>query len=102
MVNILSFSKVRNKYRITLDTDVEAAINIHLEASRVMKFDEVRYGLYVVTGNKHNNTKKLISGYSFLNLVSSNKSKFTRREIEGAERAQYLLRKLGFIDYHKY
>ena len=68
-----------------------------------MKFIEYSSGLYyydakttqnsTTTINKH--SKNNVNAYLFLNTVSSNKNRFTQQEIEGADEARSLYRKLG-------
>ena len=47
----------------------------------VMKFKEVESGLYFFRSYNKSDNKKL-SPYSYLNLVSTNKTNFTRRQVE--------------------
>ena len=82
--NILFWTDVRKKLRITADTDEDDSISVHLTKDRVIKFKEIKPGLYLwkpeginVDGDK--NSSKPISAYSFLNLVSGNKQHFTKR-----------------------
>jgi hypothetical protein len=101
MVNILAWSDVRKRFRITADTAAEAAINVHMDDGHVLKFEEIGSGLYLF---KHSdfNSKKNVSGYSFLTLVSSNKEAFTNREIRGADLAVEFHRKIGMPGYKRF
>ena len=47
MINILAWSDVRGKYRITADTLVGRYITVHLFPDRKMLFEEVESGLYL-------------------------------------------------------
>jgi hypothetical protein len=79
---------------------VEAAMSVHRKDGSIMKFREYTSGLYYYdladtstaapnpTNNKHDD-------YLFLLTVAGNKASFTRREIEGADKARALYRKIG-------
>jgi hypothetical protein len=97
LANILSMAAVRKICRITMDTSVEAAMHVHRKDGTIMKFKEYQSGLYYYdTGNSNSNTiNKSVDAYLFLNTVANNKAKYTRREIEGADEARALYRKLG-------
>ena len=98
---ILSMAEVRKECRITMDTSVEASINVHRKNGTVMKFKEYDSGLYyydagikaVVDNNNSSNSKH--NAYIFVNTVAGNKMRYTRREIEKADLARALYRKLG-------
>ena len=77
MLNILSFKDVRKIFRITMDTDVENVISVHMKCGKILKFEEVESSLYLLHSN--NITSKKVSAYSFLTLVKSNKVNFTSR-----------------------
>ena len=46
IVNILLFSEVRKKFRITMDTNIESTINVYLKEEKVIRFKGVELGLY--------------------------------------------------------
>ena len=76
----------------------EPTINIHHDDGTVVKFTEVESGLYLYnTEDKLNKTN--FSDYSFPQLVSENKMNYTRSEIEGADKAKELYRKIGMPGY---
>ena len=94
---------MRKHFRVTTDTDVEAAINAHMKNGYFLKFKEGKSGLYMfcpIIKDKHINDK--VSGYSFLTLVSANISNFTRRKIKIADRAQALYRRMRWPGYRRY
>ena len=62
MLNILSFRDVRENFRITMDTNKENSIRVHLLGGST-KFMEAESGLYLLRNNK--DTKDKISAYSF-------------------------------------
>jgi hypothetical protein len=43
-----------------------------------------------------------VNSYSFINTVQNNKAHFTRREIEGADKAMLLLRTIGYPEQHDF
>lgn len=98
MANILSFAQVQKMCRITVDTDLEPAISVHRSTGTIVKFLEFGNGLYYFDAAAQNLSPPLacnpVPGYTFLQTVSGNKARFHRREIEGADRAVELLRKL--------
>ena len=68
-----------------------------------MKFFEVESGLYLYRPpHQNNDTRGKISAYSFLTLVSANKSDFTAREVKKADVARALYRRIGFPGYKRY
>jgi hypothetical protein len=98
LANILSMAAVRKVCRITMDTSVEAAMNVHRKDGTVMKFREYKSGLYYYDASEHraaSNPSSTSEDYTFLNTVAGNKANLTRREIEGADRARTLYRKIG-------
>ena len=102
LANILSMAEVRKQCRITMDTNVEAAMCVHKKNGEIMKFIEYETGLYYydakdhkfTSSNKH--SSKDINAYLFLNTVRSLKDQYTAQEIEGADKARSLFRKLGY------
>jgi hypothetical protein len=83
LANILSMAEMRKIRRIvTMDTSVEATMNVHRKDGSIMQFKEYHSGLYYFD-------------YLFLNTVADNQSMYTRREIEGADRARALYKKIG-------
>ena len=97
MVNILTFSHARKKFRITMYTDIKRTINVHLEEGKVMNFKELGSGLYLFSNNKKYNSKK-ISVYSYLNLETN----FTRRKVERTDYTRTFRRNLGYLRYKCY
>jgi hypothetical protein len=93
LANILSMAAVRKVCCITMDMSVEAATHVHRKDATVMTFKEYKSGLYYYNaGPKHSNTSDV---YLFLNTVAENKGNYTRREIEGANRARALYKKIN-------
>ena len=91
LLNILSTRDVRKHFRVTMDTEVEAAMNVHLKDGKILKFKEVEPGLYMFCPIiKVKNNREKVSSYYFLTLVSGNKSNFTRWEMKMADLARAL------------
>ena len=72
MVNILAWCDVRRKFRITTDTNAEAAINVHISKNHTIKFKEVESGLYIYNTEDTTKDNNGPLGHSFLNLTSEN------------------------------
>ena len=51
MINILSFTEVRKKFRLSANTDIATAMNVHLHNGFMIVFIEVALGLYILKGN---------------------------------------------------
>jgi len=91
-----------------MDTSVEACMNVHRKDGSIMKFTEYRNGLYkfdVAARKPINTSNKAVTFYSspdfvFLETVEEHKRLYkrlyTRRVIEGANKARALYRKLVY------
>jgi hypothetical protein len=79
-----------------MDTDLEACFLVHRLDGSVMKFIEHKTGLYYHDVGRHspNLSSNDQEAYLFLNTVAGNKATYTQREIEGADKARALYRKL--------
>ena len=92
LANILSMAAVRKKFRITMDTDDDAALLVHLPTGAKLRFAEGPSGLYYC--NVNNKSALFTTEHCFLSTVEQNKSNFRRREVKGADLARELSRKL--------
>jgi hypothetical protein len=93
LANILSMAEVRKVCRITMDTSIEPAMTVHRKDGSCMKFSEYKSGLYyfdTAGPEPTNDTSFDVTNYLFLNTVAGNKQAYTRREIQGADRARKL------------
>ena len=96
LANILSLRAVRQVCRVTMDTDKEVTILVHLKDGTIMRFIKFCSGLYFFNASKAiSRSSSPSSGYCFIDTVPNNLASFTRREIEGATAARVLYRKLG-------
>ena len=89
IANFLSLAEVRQKCRVTMDTDIGPVLHIHKKDGSTIKFTEHTNGLYV--HNPYAPTKD----YTFVSTVEANKQLYTDREVSEAEAALALHRKLG-------
>jgi ribosomal protein L15 len=94
IANILSLSAVRKVCRVTMDSTAEPAINVHRLDGTVMKFVEHESGLYIYSTN-NNNINEKVTGYTLIAAVAEQKKMFSRRQIQDADNARALYRKLG-------
>jgi hypothetical protein len=80
-----------------MDMSVEAALCVHCSDGSIMKFIECRLGLYYhdAAAAVQPNSNTNVIDYSFVSTVTNNKAQFPRREIEGADKARALYRKIG-------
>jgi hypothetical protein len=95
IANILYLSEVRKVCRVTMDTSVEAAILIHRKDGSKMKLLEHKDGLYYYETSIQPPVHTDIVEVSLVNTVTHNKSFFVTREIDAADKARELYRKLG-------
>ena len=49
LLNILLMSDVIDHFRVTMDLNVNNAINVHLNANKVLKFKNIKPGLYMLS-----------------------------------------------------
>jgi hypothetical protein len=99
IANVLSLAQVRLVRRVTMDTADSPAFHVHKpDGTGVTIFGEHESGLYLYDASappvdKHSNDG--IIGYSSLQTIAHNKTKFTGRQIEAADAARKLYRLLG-------
>jgi len=100
LANILSLTQVRLRCRVTMDTSIEACMNVHRKDGSIMKFTEYRNGMYkfdAAARKPINTSNKAVTFYSSPDFVcKENKRLYTQREIEGANKARALYRKLVY------
>ena len=95
LANILALCDVAQHLRITMDTSTELAIHVHLPTGHLIRFTQLDCGLYAYQPHQPNTTKVRVNAYSCLQSVSTHRAQFTRRELQGADRALDLYRRLG-------
>ena len=101
LANILSLALVTEQYRVTLDTEMENAFNIHISEKHTMKFKCVSPGLYLFDASNID-MSKLRNAFSFLNTVEDNKKLFRARDIRKADDAVRLNRRTNHIAKDKF
>lgn len=90
LANIFFMANVRKVCRITIDTSCEAIMIVHRQDDSLMKFQENKSGFYYFDTEAIHPQPNLTSTSQdslFLNTVATNKGAYTRRGIEGAEKA---------------
>ena len=96
IANILSLADVRKVCRVTMDTDEETAMLVHRTDGSIMRFQEHSSGLYVFDASSGKEASKdAINTYSMLQTVAEQKRLFSRREVDAADVARALYRKIG-------
>jgi hypothetical protein len=94
IANILSLAAVRKVCRVTMDSAGEPTINVHRLDGTIMQFVEHESGLYIYSAN-NNNINNQVTGYTMISTVAEQKKLFSTREIQSADNARALYRKLG-------
>ena len=107
IANILGFSHVKTKHRITYDSAVEDAFNVHTDAG-IVKFKGTDEGLYayepgpryrksVAKANKRSPRRKSSNTKMnhMVSTVKENRLGYTQREFDNAKRARKLYHILG-------
>ena len=100
IANILSLSDIANLEgaRLTMDTHIDRAINLHYQ-EKLIQFRECVDGLYYwdSTTSEHNKSKNTVTPYSsFVQTVASNQSFYSKRDIQGANKARLLQEQLAW------
>jgi uncharacterized membrane protein len=83
-----------------MDTAIEPAIHVHKTDGTIMTFNEYENGLYfydvaATQNSKTSNEVNAINTYSFILSVENNKKQFNNREVEGADHARTLHKRIG-------
>ena len=94
LVNIISLDLLQAAYHTTFNSEVSNAFTVQLDDSKSITFEGFGSGLYF-----HNLNSSVIAypyNYNLLNTVSENKSFFSRRESEGAEKAREQQGQIGW------
>ena len=77
-----------------MDTSVENAIWLHRDDRQILKFVECAGGLYA--HDRTNSSHKVTTHIVNTQTVESRKSEYTRRQVDEADRARYLIRRLAY------
>jgi hypothetical protein len=92
IANILSLSDVRRVCRVTMDTNLESSMCIHKEDGGIMKFKEHTNGLYYYDTRDNVPDKNTVC---LVQSVEETKKFFMKREVDAADLACNLYRKIG-------
>ena len=95
LANILSLAHVRQRCRVTMDTDVEPALIVHRRDGSPMKLVKYVSGLYYYDASFPTPNSFSVNPYSFVQTVAGNLTHYTNRQVEGEEMARRLYVKLG-------
>ena len=95
IANILSLSEICKNFRVTMDSDTEHAITVHLTNTHLMKFTRCSSGLYFYDTRGIDTVVPELP-YSLLTTVKANKEFFSPREIERADKARFLQSQLAW------
>ena len=79
LANLLYFAAVLSKFRITIDTELDPFINVHLHNGTRIIFNQCGAGLYYFDTIDEAFAEDQTTDYTFLNTVDSNKSFFHRQ-----------------------
>ena len=86
-----------SKFSITIDTELDPIINLHLHDGTRIIFKKCGAGLYYFDTKNEAFAEDQTTDYIFLNTVDSNKSCFHRREIKGTDEARILQQLVGSL-----
>ena len=85
LAKILSFAKVMRRFRITIVTDIDSMIKLHINDGSNIRFQQCRRGLYYYDttsmGNKTN--KKQVNVYTFMS--TSERKSCTSTEVKSKD-----------------
>ena len=94
LANILSLSLITELYRVTMDSEADNAICVHISSGHVIRFSAGRNGLYYFD-MANVEMVKIRQAFSFLNTVSENIGLYRKRDIRKATQATLLNRKIN-------
>ena len=94
IVNILSYHSLQRHFRITTDTALALGIYVHIYNGVTLKFLPYKGNIYLLDPVDYHKLNTVLTSYSCTAVVAKNKLNFTRREIEGADRARALYEKM--------
>lgn len=87
--------EVKTNCRVTMDTQKDDSIIVHISAKEVLVFKLLANGLYGFD-TVVDKVSSITTHSSFFSTVAKNKEHFSTREIEGAHRAQILQSRVGW------
>ena len=87
LANITSFAAVAPKFRITIDTELDPFIIVHLHNITRILLKQCGAGIYYIYTTNKAFTEDQTPEYTFLDTVERNNSFIHRWEIKGADKA---------------
>ena len=108
IANILSLSKVKERYRVTYDSKNGNQFVVHLRNGLKQVFSQSKAALYysMVRNNTKQSTLKrknnTIENHTALNTVAENKAKYLKREIQRASLARKIHKSIGHPSLRKF
>ena len=112
IANILSLSRVKEKFRVTYDSDNGNKFVVHLKNGLKQTFSQSKAGLYYSVvrsgGNRAKTKQSLITTirttekHTTLNTVAENLAKYTKREVLRANLARKIQKSIGHPSLKKF
>ena len=89
LANILSFSVLASKFSITIDTELDLSLNVHIYDGTRMIFKKCGGGLYYFDTTNKAFAEDQTTDYIFLNTVDSNNYHFTDNKSKDRTKREY-------------
>ena len=97
IANILSLSRVKERYRVTFDSATDNCFHVHKDNGKILKFKEANRRLYFFdTANRDERETVLIT------TVADNKSNFSAYDYSKAELARTIQKRIGRPSVQEY
>ena len=100
IANILSLSRVKERYRVTFDSAMDNSFHVHKDDGKILKFREACRRLYYFDTDEREEEAHML-----ITTVDDNKNKLSAFDFSQAKRARALQRRIGrpntkdFIQY---
>ena len=100
IANILSLSRVKDRYRVTFDSATDNCFRVHKDNGKILKFREATRRLYYF-----DTADREVEESMFITTVENNKSRLSAHDFSQAKLARALQRRIGrpmtqdFIQY---
>ncbi len=79
ITNIIAMCDMRKKYRITMDTNKEAALIVHMK-NKAVKFKEWPNGLYAMNPAEPDGSNSITNQYQLIQTIEENKKFLSPRQ----------------------
>ena len=96
IANILSLSRVKDKFWVTYDSSTDNVFKVHLNNGQVRIFSQSKQGLY------YSDIRNTLSATVLVNTVAYNKSKYSNRDYLRAIDARKLQNIIGGPSYVRF